>query len=135
MQCLKKKDVLLGKTDDIELFNSLNQKIIFEPNQGKVYTAKQINTEKPRILKDALVQGDLHVNGTKVDKNGELLAGDVISFSTDKSKQMYDAFAGIDASNFSDQEGVMTESCKLGGKNVGYIENGDYLMFNNLFIQ
>ncbi|KXX70815.1 family 43 glycosylhydrolase [Flammeovirga sp. SJP92] len=132
MQCMKKNDVLLGKTDNIELFNQSKQRIIFQPNQGVVYTSKAINKAYPHILKEALVQGDLHINGAKVSKIPTLENGDVISFSTDKAKQMFDAFAGVDASNFSDQEGVMTETCKLGGKNVGYIENGDYLMFNNL---
>ncbi|MBD0401555.1 family 43 glycosylhydrolase [Flammeovirga sp. EKP202] len=132
MQCMRKKDVLLGKSSDIELFNQSKQRIIFEANQGLIYTPKELNTAQPHILKDAFVKGDLHINGKKVTKMSTIEAGDVVSFSSDKEKQMYDAFAGIEASNFSDQEGVMTESCKLGGKNVGYIENGDYLMFNNL---
>ncbi|WP_052444447.1 family 43 glycosylhydrolase [Flammeovirga sp. OC4] len=132
MQCMRKKEVLLGKSSDIELFNQSKQRIIFEANQGLIYTPKALNSAQPHILKDAFVKGDLHINGKKVTKLSTIEAGDVVSFSSDKEKQMYDAFAGIEASNFSDQEGVMTESCKLGGKNVGYIENGDYLMFNNL---
>ena len=42
------------------------------------------------------------------------------------------AFETIEAENFDDQSGVKTEDCSEGGQNVGYIENGDYIMFRNV---
>jgi len=42
------------------------------------------------------------------------------------------AFAQIEAENFTTQSGIQTETCSEGGQDVGYIENGDYLVFNNL---
>lgn len=42
------------------------------------------------------------------------------------------AFDQIEAENFSTQSGVQTEACDEGGQNVGYIENGDYIVFNNI---
>ncbi len=42
------------------------------------------------------------------------------------------AFETIEAEDYSTQEGVRTEDCTEGGQNVGYIENGDYIMFRNV---
>ena len=42
------------------------------------------------------------------------------------------AFETIEAENFDSQLGVKTEDCSEGGQNVGYIENGDYIMFKNI---
>lgn len=39
------------------------------------------------------------------------------------------AFETIEAENFSMQSGVVAEDSGNGGQNVGYIENGDYIMF------
>lgn len=37
----------------------------------------------------------------------------------------------IEAESYSSQSGTQLENCSEGGQNVGYIENGDYLVFNN----
>ena len=42
------------------------------------------------------------------------------------------AFETIEAENFDEQSGIKTEECSEGGMNVGYIENGDYIMFKNI---
>lgn len=42
------------------------------------------------------------------------------------------AYETIEAENFSSQSGVEIEDCSEGGKNIGYIENGDYIMFRNV---
>ncbi|MDO5149391.1 MAG: carbohydrate-binding protein [Oscillospiraceae bacterium] len=42
------------------------------------------------------------------------------------------AFETIEAENFDEQSGVKTEDCSEGGQNIGYIENGDYIMFRNV---
>lgn len=42
------------------------------------------------------------------------------------------AFETIEAENFDEQSGIKTEDCSEGGQNVGYIENGDYIMFRNV---
>ncbi|OHX66603.1 hypothetical protein NH26_09645 [Flammeovirga pacifica] len=132
MQCLTKNQVLLSKSYDVELFNHLNQRIVWEGSKGKVYSLKEFQALTPHLLEENKQQADLHINGKKVVSLDDVKKGDVISFSSDKSRKIYNAFDGIEAVNFSDQEGVMVEACKLGGKNVGYIENGDYLIFNNL---
>ena len=42
------------------------------------------------------------------------------------------AFSKIEAESFNDQFGVQTEECKEGGEDVGYIENGDYVVYKNI---
>lgn len=42
------------------------------------------------------------------------------------------AFEVMEAENYDEQNGVHTEECTEGGQNVGYIENGDYIMFRNV---
>lgn len=38
----------------------------------------------------------------------------------------------IEAENFSHQSGIDLENCSEGGKNIGYIENGDYAIYSNV---
>lgn len=42
------------------------------------------------------------------------------------------AFEKIEAENFNMQYGVQTESCSEGGEDIGFIENGDYAVYNNI---
>lgn len=43
-----------------------------------------------------------------------------------------DAFSQIEAEDYSSMSGVQKETCTEGGQNIGYIENGDYIVFNNV---
>lgn len=42
------------------------------------------------------------------------------------------AFTKIEAENYSRQSGIQTETCSEGGENLGFIENGDYVVYNNV---
>ncbi|MCL6591558.1 MAG: family 43 glycosylhydrolase, partial [Firmicutes bacterium] len=42
------------------------------------------------------------------------------------------AFSQIEAESYNSQSGIQTESCGEGGQNIGYIENGDYAVYNNI---
>ncbi|MBQ8687615.1 MAG: carbohydrate-binding protein, partial [Ruminococcus sp.] len=42
------------------------------------------------------------------------------------------AFETIEAESFSSQSGIVAEDCTEGGQNIGYIENGDYVMFRKV---
>ncbi len=42
------------------------------------------------------------------------------------------AFETIEAESFTSQSGVRTEDCAEGGQNIGFIENGDYIMFRKV---
>jgi len=42
------------------------------------------------------------------------------------------AFTQIEAEKFNDQSGIQTETCTEGGQDVGFIENGDYVVYNNV---
>ncbi|MCR8632744.1 carbohydrate-binding protein [Paenibacillus radicis (ex Xue et al. 2023)] len=49
-----------------------------------------------------------------------------------KSYGAIDAYSTIEAESYSSMSGVQTEASSEGGQNVGYIDNGDYLVFNNV---
>lgn len=38
----------------------------------------------------------------------------------------------IEAESYSSQSGIQTETCSEGGQDIGYIENGDYAVYNNV---
>lgn len=42
------------------------------------------------------------------------------------------AFDRIEAESFDEQYGIKTEECSEGGENIGYVENGDYIMFRSI---
>lgn len=42
------------------------------------------------------------------------------------------AFTRIEAESFSGQWGIQTEDCSEGGEDVGYIEDGDYVVYKNI---
>ncbi len=42
------------------------------------------------------------------------------------------AFTQMEAESYNTQSGIQTESCGEGGQNIGYIENGDYVVYNNV---
>ncbi|MCL6592320.1 MAG: carbohydrate-binding protein, partial [Firmicutes bacterium] len=42
------------------------------------------------------------------------------------------AFSQIEAESYNSQSGVQSEACGEGGQNIGYIENGDYAVYNNI---
>lgn len=44
----------------------------------------------------------------------------------------HSAYDQIEAESYNSQSGIQTESCSEGGQNIGWIENGDYAVYNNL---
>ena len=42
------------------------------------------------------------------------------------------AYSRIEAEDYDSQSGIQTENCSEGGRNVGYIGNGSYLVFKNI---
>jgi endo-1,4-beta-xylanase len=42
------------------------------------------------------------------------------------------AYSQIEAESYNTQSGIQTESCGEGGQNIGYIENGDYVVYNSI---
>jgi arabinoxylan arabinofuranohydrolase len=44
----------------------------------------------------------------------------------------HNPFTQIEAEAYNEQSGIQTEACSEGGENVGYIENGDYVVYNNV---
>lgn len=42
------------------------------------------------------------------------------------------AFSQLEAESFNDQSGIQTETCSEGGEDIGYIENGDYVVYKSI---
>lgn len=53
-------------------------------------------------------------------------------FTSSPTPVTVSAFSKIEAESFDSQSGVQTETCSEGGLNVGFIENGDYAVYNNV---
>lgn len=72
---------------------------------------------------------EYYINDLTVDSFPE----GVVTLSPETSViEPISAFETIEAENFDEQSGVKSEDCSEGGQNVGYIENGDYIMFRNV---
>lgn len=71
---------------------------------------------------------EYYINDLTVDAFPE----GVVTVSPSGSLPTISAFDKIEAEDFSEQSGVKTEECSEGGMNVGYIENGDYIMFKRV---
>lgn len=61
-----------------------------------------------------------------VDANGKILS------KSEKLLRINGSASQIDADSYSVQSGVQLEDCSEGGKDVAYIENGDYIGFKNV---
>lgn len=61
-----------------------------------------------------------------VNKNGNVL-GESLNLL-----RVSGSLSQIEAENFTTQSGIEIESCSEGGKNIGYIENGDYAEYNSV---
>ena len=57
---------------------------------------------------------------------------DIVNPSTDDDCGDFNAFSTIEAEDYCDMSGVQTESSNDGGSQVGYIQNGDWLKFNDV---
>ena len=55
-----------------------------------------------------------------------------ISSGTGIVNEPISAFDNIEAEDYSSMSGIETEDCSAGGKNVGYVNNGDYIRFRNV---
>ncbi|MBR6385435.1 MAG: carbohydrate-binding protein [Ruminococcus sp.] len=56
----------------------------------------------------------------------------VVELSPTANIPAISAFETIQAESFASQEGVRTEDTSGGGQNIGYIENGDWIMFKKV---
>ncbi len=71
---------------------------------------------------------EYYINDLTVDAFPE----GVVTPSPESTVDPISAFETIEAEDYSTMSGVVAEDCTEGGQNVGYIENGDYIMFRNV---
>lgn len=71
---------------------------------------------------------EYYINDLTVDSFPE----GVVELSPETAVEPISAFETIEAESFSLQEGVRTEDLSAGGQNIGFIENGDWVMYRNV---
>lgn len=71
---------------------------------------------------------EYYINDLTVDAFPE----GVVTLSPELNIEPVSAFETIQAEDYTSESGTRTEDMTSGGKNVGYIENGDYLAYRNI---
>ncbi|HEX2926878.1 MAG TPA: carbohydrate-binding protein [Ruminiclostridium sp.] len=93
------------------------------------------NSRKAFSGKCLVIVQPTKVNGTitvTASSNG-LSAGSVsITSAGGAEAPVVSAYKKIEAENYDNQSGIQNESCTEGGQDVGFIENGDYTVYNNV---
>ncbi len=103
-----------GMADDWELARGLN------PNDSSDYKG------------DYCGQGYMNIEYYINDLTVNSFPEGVVTVSPEVSAKKVSAFETIEAESFSAQEGVVTEDLESGGQNIGFIENGDYVMYRRV---
>ncbi len=103
-----------GMADDWELARGLN------PNDASDTNGDYCGLGYTNI--------EYYINDLTVDSFPE----GVVTPSPESAVDPISAFETIEAESFSTQSGVVAEDSGNGGQNVGYIENGDYIMFRTV---
>ncbi|MGN0604968.1 MAG: carbohydrate-binding protein [Oscillospiraceae bacterium] len=96
--------------------------------------ARGLNPNDPSDYKgDYCGQGYMNIEYYINDLTVDSFPEGVVTLSPEATPvEPISAFETIEAENFDEQSGIKTEDCSEGGQNVGYIENGDYIMFRNI---
>ena len=71
---------------------------------------------------------EYYINDLTVDS----FPAGVVELSPENSIDPISAFETIEAESYASQEGVRTEDTAGGGQNIGFIENGDWIMFRKV---
>jgi Beta-galactosidase/beta-glucuronidase len=93
------------------------------------------NSRKAFSGKCLVIVQPTKVNGTIVvtaSSNGLSSASVSINSSGGAEAPTVNAYKQIEAESCDNQSGIQTESCTEGGQDVGFIENGDYTVYNNV---
>ncbi|HPT90852.1 MAG TPA: carbohydrate-binding protein [Acetivibrio sp.] len=72
----------------------------------------------------------LNSQGVKIGESKAILR--VSGSANPPSNEPRSAYTRIEAESYSAQSGVQTEECSEGGRDVGYIENGDCVVYKNI---
>jgi hypothetical protein len=62
----------------------------------------------------------------------EMLTYDAIAPTPTPTPVLRQAFTQTEAEDYNTQSGIQTESCNEGGQHIGYIEDGDYVLYKNI---
>ena len=97
--------------------------------------SRGLNPNDPTDYKgDYCGQGYMNIEYYINDLTVNAFPAGVVTLSPENGIDPTSAFDTIEAESFAAQEGIIAEdngSCS-GGKNIGYVENGDYIMFRKV---
>ncbi len=95
--------------------------------------ARGLNPNDPADYKgDYCGQGYMNIEYYINDLTVDSFPAGVVQLSPTGSIAATPAFETIEAENYDAQEGIQTEDCPDGTENIGYVENGDYIMFRKV---
>lgn len=114
----------------------LQKEIVDSDNDGMAddwELARGLNPNDPTDYKgDYCGQGYMNIEYYINDLTVNSFPEGVVTLSPLVSTKAISAFETIEAESFSSQEGIITEDLATGGQNIGFVENGDYVMFSRV---
>lgn len=114
----------------------LQKEIVDSDNDGMAddwELARGLNPNDPTDYKgDYCGQGYMNIEYYINDLTVNSFPEGVVTVSPLVSTKTISPFETIEAESFSAQEGVIAEDLAAGGQNIGFIENGDYVMFGRV---
>lgn len=72
------------------------------------------------------------LNGVQVDAITQINPNDEIEALFNYNPPPRKATSQIEAEDFNEQQGVQAESCSEGGQNIGFIQNNDFIKFDDI---
>ncbi|AEY65175.1 carbohydrate-binding protein [Clostridium sp. BNL1100] len=131
------KNVTVPTADNAVNFSISGPGVIVGVDNGNSISTESYkgNSRKAFSGKCLVIVQPTKVNGTIVvtaSSNGLASASVSINSTGGAEAPILSAYKQIEAESYDNQSGIQTESCSEGGQDVGYIENGDYTVYNNV---
>lgn len=114
----------------------LKKEIVDSDNDGMAddwELARGLNPNDPSDYKgDYCGQGYMNIEYYINDLTVNSFPEGIVTVSPAASAKTISAFETIEAESFSAQDGIRIEDLASGGQNIGFIENGDYVMYRRV---
>ncbi len=131
------KNVTVPTADNAVNFSISGPGVIVGVDNGNSISTESYkgNSRKAFSGKCLVIVQPTKVNGTIVvtaSSNGLSTGSVSITSAGGAEAPIISAYKQIEAENYDNQSGTQSESCTEGGQDVGFIENGDYTVYNNV---
>ncbi len=131
------KNVTVPTADNAVNFSISGPGVIVGVDNGNSISTESYkgNSRKAFSGKCLVIVQPTKVNGTIVvtaSSNGLASSSVSITSTGGAAAPIVSAYKQIEAESYDNQSGIQTEACSEGGQDVGFIENGDYTVYNNV---